>query len=90
MTRKYLVEAEDRVIIRESELDFASDSLERQQNILNELLEEAEDAGSNEEDVSDAEEELLGGFDKLKDEIQNHQNLVASDNNVQERVAEIF
>lgn len=72
MTRKYLVEAEDRVIIRESELDFASDSLERQQNILNELLEEAEDAGSNEEDVSDAEEELIGGFDKLKDEIQNH------------------
>jgi hypothetical protein len=29
MTRKYLVEAEDRLIIRESEVDFASDSLER-------------------------------------------------------------
>jgi hypothetical protein len=29
MTRKYLVEAEDRIIIRESEIDFASDSIER-------------------------------------------------------------
>jgi len=69
MTRKYLVEAEDRLIIRESEVDFASDSLERQMEILNELLEETEEAGSDSDDVSDAEEELLGGFDKLKDEI---------------------
>lgn len=69
MTRKYLVEAEDRLIIRESEIDFASDSLERQMEILNELLEETEEAGSDSDDVSDAEEELLGGFDKLKDEI---------------------
>jgi hypothetical protein len=69
MTRKYLVEAEDRLIIRESEIDFASDYLERQMEILNELLEETEEAGSDSDDVSDAEEELLGGFDKLKDEI---------------------
>ncbi len=67
MTRKYLVEAEDRLIIRESEVDFASDSLERQMEILNGLLEDAEEADSD--DVSDAEEELLSGFDKLKDEI---------------------
>lgn len=70
MTRKYLVEAEDRLIIRESEIDFASDSLERQMDILNELLEETEEAASgDDEDVSDAEEELLSGFNKLKDEI---------------------
>jgi hypothetical protein len=62
MTRKYLVEAEDRIIIRESEIDFASDSLERQMNILNELLTETEEAGSDSSDVSEAEDELIGGF----------------------------
>jgi len=36
-------------------------------DILNELLEETEEADS--EEVSDAEEELLSGFDRLKDEI---------------------
>jgi hypothetical protein len=39
---------------------------------LNEILEETEEAGSDSSDVSEAEEELLSGFDKLKDEIQNH------------------
>lgn len=90
MTRKYLVEAEDRLIIRESEIDFASDSLERQMKLLDELVEETEEADDDSEDVSEAEEELLSGFDALKDEILNHQNLVYFDNNVEERVKEIF
>jgi len=38
-------------------------------NILNELLTETEEAGSDSSDVSEAEDELIGGFNQLKDEI---------------------
>lgn len=44
MTRKYLVEAEARLEERESECTFASDSLQRQLEMLDGLLEEAEEA----------------------------------------------
>lgn len=39
---------------------------------LNELLEEAEEADSDSSDVDEAEEELLSGFDALKEEILQH------------------
>jgi len=38
-------------------------------NILNELLTETEEAGSDSSDVSEAEDELIEGFNQLKDEI---------------------
>jgi predicted Zn-dependent peptidase len=95
MTRKYLVEAEARLVERESDVTFASDSLERQLEMLDELLEDAEEAedasaSSAEEELEDAEDALQTGFDKLKEEIMNHQNIVVSDNNVSERIEEIF
>jgi len=63
--------------------------------LLDGLLEEAQSAveastGDEDQELSDAEDALLTGFNNLKEEILNHQNIVVCDNNISERVKEIF
>lgn len=61
--RKFLVEAHTRVAERESELEFATDNIDKQLGLLNDALEAAED-----EDVEEIQR-LLG---EIRDEVLRH------------------
>lgn len=74
------MEAHTRVAERESELEFATDNIDRQLGLLNDALEAAED-----EDVK----EIQSLLDEIRDEVLRHQNVASFNNNVRTREEEV-